>query len=92
MSIKGVYHKEVPQQGPLFFVQVLGYLEFTENSIIMWWAKFFLLITITAAVTWLIVWMDSRFKKALKEDPEALKKRGYFRMIVYAVLNLRDVF
>ena len=58
----------------------------------MWWAKFVLLITITIAVTWLIVWIDSRFKKALKADPDALKNRGYFRMIVYAALNLRDVF
>ncbi|HEX6893578.1 MAG TPA: hypothetical protein VF141_22860 [Chryseolinea sp.] len=57
----------------------------------MWWAKLVLLITITVGVTWVIVWIDSRFKKALKADPDALKKRGYFRSIVYAILNLRDV-
>ena len=58
----------------------------------MWWTKFILLITITVGVTWLIVWIDSRFKKALKENPDAIKNRGYFRTMVYAVLNLRDLF
>jgi hypothetical protein len=57
----------------------------------MWWTKFILLITTTVGVTWLIVWIDSRFKKVLKKNPDALRNRGYFRTIVYAILNLRDL-
>ena len=68
-------------------IRLLGILG-TENSNLMWWAKFVLLITITVGVTWLIVWIDSRFKKAIKADPDALIKRGYFRMFVYVILSL----
>lgn len=58
----------------------------------MWWLKLTLLIAITVGVTWLIVWLDSRYKKRMKTDPNATSQRGIFRGLVYFVLNLRDIF
>jgi len=62
------------------------------NPFKMWWLKFSLLIAITVSVTWLIVWLDSSFRKRLKSDPSAGPERGLFRGIVYFILNLRDIF
>jgi hypothetical protein len=64
------------------------YLKST-NAEMMWWLKFSLLIVITVGVTWMIVWLDSSFKK---RGQTASSQRGFFRGIVYFLLNLRDIF
>ncbi len=50
--------------------------------------KIILLIALTIGITWLIVWIDLQFKKAQKTNPEAIKERGFFRVLVYVLLNL----
>lgn len=62
------------------------------NGSTMWWLKFSLLIAVTVGVTWLIVWLDSSFKRRAKADPMASKQQGVFRSVTYLILNLRDLF
>jgi hypothetical protein len=53
----------------------------------IWWAKFFLLITVTVAVTWLILRLDTYIGKHSKSR----KKRYTFRGLIWMLLNLRDL-
>ena len=58
----------------------------------MWWIKFFLLMSITAGVTYLIVRIDTFIKRSRETHPELFKTRCTFRAVVYLLLNLAGSF